>query len=267
MKYKKLNNLIKRLVFLFKRIHSFLTQFGINLLKIKNILYLPKFFFDLIKFKKLNGKIDYLFPTIADHLEKAGNIIPHYFYQDIIVASYIFKNKPIKHVDIGSRLDGFVSHIACFRKIEVFDIRSVKLNIKNIKFTKLNLNNINKKLENYTDSLSCLHTIEHLGLGRYGDEVNPQGFKKGFYNLVKMLKVNGVLYISFPISKKNKVFFNSERRFNPLDILSWSNKLQLERFDYIDDNENIYEDINLSHFNYGQLKNGCGIYTFKKIND
>jgi len=260
MKYKKL-------FFFFKRIHSQLTQFGINLLKLKKIFYLPKFFFDYIKFIKLNGKVDYLFPVIGDHEEMAGKVIPHYFYQDIIIASYVFLNKPLKHVDIGSRLDGFVSHVASFREIEVFDIRKIKINIESINFKKLDLNCVSKEFENYTDSLSCLHTIEHIGLGRYGENVDPNGHKKSFCNLIKILKKNGILYISFPISKKNKVFFNAERRFNPLDILTWSNKIKLEKFDYIDDNENIYRNADLLNLDYSHIFNGLGIYTFRKINN
>lgn len=258
-------NYYKIIEFPFKATHLLLAQFGINLLKFKKIIYFPKFFLDLIKYIKLNGKIDYLFPLIGQHIEESGDITPHYFYQDMIVASYIYQNNPLKHVDVGSRLDGFVSHIGSFREIEVFDIRHNKINFKNIKFTKMDLNNINQELENYTDSLSCLHTVEHLGLGRYGDAIDPNGHQKAFNNLIKILKNNGLLYISFPIAQKTRTIFNSERRFHPVDILQWSDQLQLQKFDYIDDNENIFYDIDLLNFNSNQLHNGCGIYTFQKI--
>jgi hypothetical protein len=246
-------------------IHALLTQFGINLLKFKKIIHFPKFFIDLIKYIKLNGKIDYLFPVIGEHLDISGEITNHYFYQDMIVASYIQQNNPIKHVDVGSRLDGFVSHIASFRAIEVFDIRNNKINFKNIKFTKMDLNNINHELENYTDSLSCLHTIEHIGLGRYGDAIDPKEHLKAFNNLIKLLKNNGLLYISFPISQKTRSIFNSERRFHPIDILQWSDQLQLKKFDYINDSAGIFYDVDLLKFNPHQLINGCGIYTFQKV--
>ena len=196
--------------------------------------------------------------------KKSGQITNHYFYQDLLVASYIFKNKPTKHIDIGSRIDGFVANVASFRKIEVFDLRINKLNFKNIKFRMLNLNKINKKLYNYTDSISCLHTIEHFGLGRYGDKIDPDSYKKGFNNLIKMLKPNGLLYISFPISEKNATYFNLERRFNPKDILGWTKELVLLNFDYIDDKQRLNLNINLLNFKKNII-NGCGIYVFKKI--
>jgi hypothetical protein len=126
------------------------------------------------------------------------------------------------------------------------------------------LNKINKKLYNYTDSISCLHTIEHFGLGRYGDKIDPDSYKKGFNNLIKMLKPNGLLYISFPISDKNATFFNLERRFNPKDILGWTKELVLLNFDYIDDKQRLNLNINLLNFKKN-IVNGCGIYVFKKI--
>ena len=256
-------NITQHIKLYLRIIHSLLTQIGINLLKFKNIIYFLKFFADVIKYKKANGKINYLFPVIGEHVKNSGEIVPHYFYQDLIVAEKIYKNNPIKHVDFGSRLDGFITHIASFRKVEVFDIRYNKINHKNIKFYKLDINNINKK--NYTDSLSCLHTLEHFGLGRYGDKIDPDGYKKGFNNLIKILKKNGLLYISFPISHVTENFFNAERRFNPLEVTKWSKKLKLINFDYIDDNEKIYYNINLFKLNTKPLFNGCGIYTFKKI--
>jgi hypothetical protein len=127
------------------------------------------------------------------------------------------------------------------------------------------LNKINKKLYNYTDSISCLHTIEHFGLGRYGDPIDPDGYKKGFNNLIKMLKSKGLLYISFPISNNNETFFNLERRFNPKDILGWTKELILLNFDFIDDKKKLNLNVNLLSLYKKNIVNGCGIYVFKKI--
>jgi hypothetical protein len=257
---------IAKLTFFYLKVLQFtFDQVGINVLKFKKLLYFIKYFSDLIKYKKMHGKVDFIFPVLGEDKKKSGHITNHYFYQDLLVASYIFKNKPAKHVDIGSRIDGFIANVASFRKIEVFDLRVNKLNFKNIKFKKLNLNNINKKLYSYADSISCLHTIEHFGLGRYGDKIDPDSYKNGFKNLIKILKVNGLLYISFPISDKNQIFFNLERRFNAKDILSWSKELVLLNFDYIDDKNKLNLNVDLFNFKKKNITNGCGIYIFKKI--
>ena len=116
------------------------------------------------------------------------------------------------------------------------------------------------------DSISCLHAIEHFGLGRYGDALDPKGYQKGFSNIVLMLETGGFLYISFPIAAQNEVHFNAHRMFHPHDIFNWSsaNLLQLTRFDYVDEAGDLHK--NLDIFNeLSRLNNGCGIYTFKKI--
>jgi hypothetical protein len=246
----------------FKIIHSFLCQCGLNLLKFKNIKYIFRYFVDYLKFIQL-AKVDRIFPILGEHKLKSSTVIKHYFNQDLLVASYIFKNNPKRHVDVGSRVDGFVAHVASFRKIEVFDIRANNFQFKNIIFKKKDITKIDKSLLNYCDSLSCLHTIEHFGLGRYGDELDPYGHIKGFKNLIKILKSGGTLYISFPISEKNTTYFNSERSFNPKEILNWSSELKLEKFDVIDDNEKIFLNVNLYKFNK-KIRYGCGIYTFRK---
>jgi hypothetical protein len=246
----------------YKIIHSFLCQCGINLLKFKNVKYIIKYFRDYLKFSKLS-KIDLIFPILGEHKEKSSAVIKHYFNQDLLVASYIYKNNPKKHVDVGSRIDGFVAHVATFRKIEVFDIRDNNFQFNNIRFKRKDISKIDKSLINYCDSLSCLHTLEHFGLGRYGDQLDPNGHIKGFKNLVKILKTGGTLYISFPISDKNVIYFNSERSFNPKEILKWSNELRLVKFDFIDDYEKIFLDVDLNKF-HRKISYGCGIYTFKK---
>ena len=119
-----------------------------------------------------------------------------------------------------------------------------------------------------TDSLSCLHSIEHFGLGRYGDNLDPEGHIKGFQNLLNLLDKDGLLYISFPISTKTRVEFNEQRVFHYSEILNWlkpfQDKYALECFDYIDDLDNIYYDFKISN-NIEKLNFGCGIYTIRKI--
>ncbi len=245
-----------------RRIHTVLCQLGINLIKVKNIIYIFKYLLDYLKFNKL-GKVDVIYPVLGEHKERSSKVIKHYFNQDLLVASYIYRKNPKKHVDVGSRVDGFVANVASFRKIEVLDIRDNNFQFKNIIFKKRDITKIDKSLTNYCDSLSCLHTLEHFGLGRYGDELDPYGHIKGFKNLVKILKPGGTLYISFPISENNTTYFNSERSFNPKEILNWSNQLKLVKMDIIDDSEKIFLNVNLYKFNK-KISYGCGIYTFRK---
>lgn len=218
-------------------------------------------------FKKLGGTIDSSHVILHDFNDLAGEAKGHYFHQDLLVASFIAARGPARHIDVGSRIDGFVAHVASFREIEILDIRKLgEVGHPQIKFVERDMMKSDFRFNEITDSLSCLHTIEHFGLGRYGDPINPDGHRVGLQNLVDMLKPGGILYLSFPISSKNEVHFNAHRVFHPADILSWplnNARLALERFDYVDDDGNLYQDRKLD----GTLPNfvyGCGIYTFRK---
>lgn len=72
--------------------------------------------------------------------------------------------------------------------------------------------------------------MEHLGLGRYGDEIDPEGNLKGFANLVNLVSKNGLLYLSFPVSRNPRVEFNAHRVLSPKEIFdrSGAEKLCLE---------------------------------------
>lgn len=258
---------LKKFKKIFRPLFIFFLSFGFNMkIFISAFCNYPRYISELYKFKKMGGFVDNNHKSLIDYNEYAGISKGHYFHQDLLVAKYIYENKPDRHIDIGSRIDGFVAHVATFRSIEIIDIRALKKSEhKNIKFIKKDLMNGKSMGERITDSISCLHSIEHFGLGRYGDKLDPNGHIKGFNNIIKMLKKNGKLYISFPVGKKNKVHFNYERIFHPKDIFNWydnKNDLVLERFDFINDDGDLYKNININ--NKFNVIYGCGIYTFKK---
>jgi len=223
-----------------------------------------KYYSDIRAFKKAGGKITHYYPMLRDQTNQAGTATGHYFHQDLLVASLIHDANPEKHIDVGSSIDGFVAHVAAFRKIEVIDIRPLKeCGHDRIKFMQGDLMSPDSTLYQVTDSLSCLHALEHFGLGRYGDPLDPNGHIKGFINLHRMLKPGGTLYISFPIGA-NSVYFNAHRVFHPSEILKWSKGIfQLKRFDYVDDLGDLHK--NQSIENVPRLIHGCGIYTMTKL--
>ena len=211
------------------------------------------------------GKITKDFMILNDYDDDAGKAKGHYFHQDLLVARFINQSNPKRHIDIGSRIDGFVAHVASYRKIEVIDIRPVSNNIhKNIKFLRADL--MNPLKIGKTDSISCLHAIEHFGLGRYSDPIDISGHIKGIENIISVLEKGGKFYLSFPIATQDEIHFNAHRIFNYKSILKIpiiKNLMVLERFDYIDDEGDLHLNINLKNFKK-KLSYGCGIYTFKK---
>ena len=150
------------------------------------------FISDVAKFKNTrNGNIDFpinIKPSLADKYEKSGVMVGHYFFQDYHIAKRIFDNNPKKHLDIGSRVDGFVAHVAVYREIEVMDIRPIESKLKNVIFKQADMLNIPEEYNEYCDSLSCLHVIEHIGLGRYGDPLDYFGYEKALSKIFSRAK-------------------------------------------------------------------------------
>jgi hypothetical protein len=176
--------------------------------------YIP----DLLRFRsKYAGHLE-LMPCLNDWCEEGGDTKSEYFWQDLLVARKIFEANPATHVDIGSRVDGFVSHLASFREVEVFDIRPIDVKVPGIKFTQADLMNRLQEQHEYCDSLSCLHALEHFGLGRYGDPIDPEGFKHGLANMSHLLRNGGRFYLSVPIGIE-RVVFNANRVFDPRTIV------------------------------------------------
>jgi SAM-dependent methyltransferase len=219
------------------------------------------------QFRKLGGTITHSYPILTDYDAEAGSASGHYFHQDLLVASFIHGRNPARHIDIGSRIDGFVAHVASFRRIEVMDIRDLgNVGHPNISFIKADLMDGGGLQSHMSDSVSCLHAIEHFGLGRYGDPLDPNGHLKGFNNIIRMLKPGGTLYISFPIGAANEVHFNAHRVFHPRDIFGWAvdrDCLKLNRFDFVDDRGSLHKDVNVRAVDL-DVAYGCGIYTFEK---
>lgn len=208
------------------------------------------------------------YPCLEDRIDFGGVTSGHYFHQDFFVARRIFAMKPAKHVDVGSRIDGFITSLAVFREVEVFDLRAIESPIHNVHFRQVDITDRNLPLVNYSDSVSCLHVIEHLGLGRYGDRVDGDGWRLGFKNLSRLVSQGGYLFLSVPIGRQ-RVEFNAHRVFSIATILDEASRLKLclKSFSYIDDRGELREDIplgsDISEISVS-LHYGCGIFEFRK---
>ncbi|RYD37256.1 MAG: DUF268 domain-containing protein, partial [Verrucomicrobiaceae bacterium] len=157
------------------------------------------------------------------------------------------------------RIDGFIGHLAVFRKVEVLDIRPQPHVIPNIVFRQLDLmEELPPEWTGCTDSLSCLHTIEHFGLGRYGDKIDPSGHLKGLEQLKRMVEPGGLFYLSTPIGPQ-RIEFNAHRIFGADTVINWFRKgWTIERFTYLDDEEVLHDVEDLDNVDTG---NNFGCHT------
>ena len=194
-------------------------------------------------------------PQLCDKDANCATLPAHYFLQDLTIAQKIHNKNPKKHVDIGSRIDGFVSHVASFREIEVLDIRPLDMQIPNVRFKQVDIMDEQHLPKNYCDSLSCLHAIEHFGLGRYGDPIDPYGHVKGFHNMTQILQPRGTMYLSAPIGPQH-IEFNAHRVFNLGYLVQMIDPLYtIKSFSYINDQGILVKD---SLENPELLKNSLG---------
>lgn len=228
----------------------------------------PPYFIDYSTLKKqLKGRSDFpilgYYPAIFDRYAESGHLVKHYFQQDLYVAQRIFRNSPVHHVDIGSRIDGFVAHVATFRPIEIVDIRPLNKTIPNVSFRQADLMALPPDLLHYTDSISALHAIEHFGLGRYGDPIDVEGHLKALHNIHQILKPGGRFYFSSPIGPQG-IVYNAHRVFSVNYLVRlFEQHYIIDRFSYIDDNEQFVDDVDYrtqaaqANFN---CTYGCGIF-------
>ena len=83
-------------------------SFGINQNILRSFYKFEKYFSCRKSWVKQGGKIDKEFLMLHDFHSESGVCSGDYFHQDLLVAGFIYKNNPIKHIDVGSRIDGFV---------------------------------------------------------------------------------------------------------------------------------------------------------------
>lgn len=210
-----------------------------------------------------------LLPTLSDRYATSGIASGHYFHQDLWAARLIYEHGPEKHIDVGSRIDGFVAHLLCFREVTVVDIRALNSKVVGLHFLQADMMADKPLLITPSPSVSCLHALEHFGLGRYGDPLNPDGWRIGMRRLAELVALNGRLYLSVPIGRPS-VEFNAQRIYHPDYILEEAsiNGLTLLAFSYVDDAGEVHsERTPLSQELISRILNftcGCGLFLFSK---
>ena len=207
-------------------------QFGLDPRRLfRSLRGIPRYLLSLLQFRRQYAGALSLRPCLYDWYEEGGTATSEYFLQDLHVARKIFDASPKRHVDVGSRIDGFVAHVAAFREVEVFDIRPISSQIPSVVFSQADLMNpINLKAA-YCDSLSCLHALEHFGLGRYGDPLDAQGYVTGLRSMADLVASGGLLYLSVPIGQE-RVEFNAHRIFDPVALVSLAQTCGLKLVDF-----------------------------------
>lgn len=236
---------------------------GFDLGSAREVRSVPRVLREKREFIARGGTVTDIWMFPGDAASASAQVDAHYFYQDLYVARKVLEADPERHIDFGSRVDGFIAHLAVFRAVEVLDLRDVPpVRDDRITFTQRDL--FDAAWTGDADSVSCLHTLEHVGLGRYGDAIDPTGHIDAFRHLIPRCRVGGRLYVSFPVGRP-QVVFNAHRVIDPTEVVDWDSdhRVRLIDFAYVDDDREFRQSARPEDAQ--GLEYGCGIYTFERV--
>ncbi len=248
----------------FLRKQAYVTGFQPGVL-LNSLRTLPTFLRDLRAYRHANPSLPFrltdAFPILSDMAASAGITGGHYFHQDLWAARKIYARRPAQHLDIGSRIDGFIAHLLTFMPVTVVDIRPLTSNIPGLTFLQDDASSLANLPTSSVDSLSTLHAAEHFGLGRYTDPVDPEACFRFMNALERVLAPGGRLYFSLPIGRE-RVEFNAHRVFAPQTILRSFPKLELVSFSFVGDDDALYD--NRDPLTMPPSEFACGLFEFTK---
>jgi len=267
MEQRNFTTSLKRQRVLRTAYHAFQLMGCDPMLGLKAIAGIPKFLRDMRSYSEVGTdahfplKLKNLFPVLSDYRSQAGELRGHYFHQDLWAARKVVKSGVREHVDVGSRIDGFVAHLLTVMPITVIDIRPLKSTVEGLSFIQADATTLAGISDQSVTSLSSLHAVEHFGLGRYGDDVDPSGWFKGMRSLARILSPGGCLYLSVPVGRE-RLEFNGQRVFSPSTVLNALEDLSLVSFSAVDDLGELRSDCEPADMADAQY--ACGLFEFRR---
>lgn len=222
---------------------------------------------DLRRYRRMEGaeRVSLLdaWPMLHERTAQSP-ILDHYFHQDHWALSRIHEAKPALHVDVGSRVDT-VAHIAAFTRVLYVDLRPLPAGLEGLEGLAGDLLALPFRDASLA-SLSCLHVAEHVGLGRYGDPLDPRGTEKACGELARVLAPGGSLYFSVPVGRP-RVEFNAHRVHAPSQVLAYFRGLELAEFSAVLDREGGRPGAFVRRADPGSLEGAryaCGLFLLRK---
>jgi SAM-dependent methyltransferase len=252
---------------LLRRAHTQVSAFAVDpKLLIDKWRALPIFARNLVRYGRANRskafrlRMPELFFTSYERFGAAGSIRTHYFHQDLWAARHLRARGVTRHVDVGSRIDGFVAHLLPFCEVEYVDIRPLEVPVEGLTVRVGSILDLPYE-SGSVPSLSCLHVIEHIGLGRYGDPIDPEGHMRSARELARVLAPGGLLLLGTPVGRE-RLCFDAHRVFDPATVLAMFDELELVEFAYIDDDGSGVRTGAMDQVR--QCEFGCGLFVFRK---
>jgi len=202
------------------------------------------------------------YPCLEDNTQTTG-FDHHYIYHPAWAARILAKTNPDYHIDISSSLH-FCSIVSAFITVKFFDFRPAEIHLSNLTSDHADITSLPFEDDSVL-SLSCMHTVEHIGLGRYGDSLDPEGDLKAIQELNRVLSHGGNLLFVVPVGGTARIIFNAHRIYTYIQIISYFNDFELVDFSLITDNPKFddfieHADPKLTE----ECTYGCGCFWFRK---
>lgn len=229
----------------------------------------PKFIHDYLKIKRLSRRSDRgfklsikdLYPCLSE--DTLGTSFDnHYILHPAWAARVLSKIKPDFHIDISSSLS-FVTILSAFIPVKFYDYRPAEIKLSNLFCDKANLLALPFE-DSSVKSISCMHVIEHIGLGRYGDEIDFDGDLKAIGELKRVLAKEGSLLFVVPMGA-TKIQYNAHRIYSYDQIVNYFSDFTLKDFSLIRDGINGGDLVEGATKEMADAqKYGCGCFWFVK---
>ena len=185
----------------------------------------------------------------------------HYTYQAAWATRLIAARKPREHVDVSSSVP-FIAQLTGVVPVTMYEFRKPDIELPNLTLREATVVDLPMS-DRSVDSLSCMHVIEHVGLGRYGDPLDPEGMNKALRELCRVVAPGGVLYLSVPVGRE-RVDFNAHRVSDAEGVVRKveARGLTLRAFAYVDDAGRFHDPARPEEAR--GLEYGCGCFLFER---
>lgn len=230
--------------------------------RVLGVAYLPRFAAHWVHYQRLSGSRLSLvdsYPCLSDWVASTP-FDPHYFFQSAWLCRALQMRPPAnRHVDIGSDVR-MIASLSAFVPVDFVDFRPLQVALPNLRCLAGNITEL-PYADGTLNSVSSLHVVEHIGLGRYGDPIDPGGSMRALAELARVLAPGGSLYVSVPVGRET-VCFNAHRVFDPETIIRALSPLSLRAFALVTDAGEFLSPARLDKAS--QQKYGCGMFVFER---
>lgn len=199
------------------------------------------------------------FPCLNDNTAETG-FDPHYVLHTSWAARVLAKTKPKVHVSFGDSLY-FVGMASAFVPVTFCDIRKSGLPFRDIKEDRADLTSLPPSWTGTLQSVSCMHVLEHIGLGRYGDALDASGDRKAAAELARVLAPGGQLLMVVPMEDPPRVCFNAHRLYSYSQVMDLFSDLSLQAFTLITNEGQFFENADPGSIKGHKYSCGCFRYT------